>query len=150
MKKKIYISLLILLVVSVLSFSFTYATDNMTVVDGIRNVVGGAENTLENAGNGVVSGIRNVTSAGQNMMENTADNIGNGVQNVGAGISGALDMDNMDNTDYTATRTATEGNGNFLGMDPTMWTWLVMAVVGVAIIALVWTYAKQNDRSYNE
>ena len=147
MKKKIYISLLILLVVSVFSFSFTYATDNTTIVDGIRNVVGGAENTLENAGNGVVSGIRNVTSAGQNMMENTADNIGNGVQNVGAGISGALDMDN---TDYTATRTATETSGNFLGMDPTMWTWLVMAVVGGAIIALVWTYAKQNDRSYNE
>ena len=145
MKKKLYITLFILLAILTFSFSYTFATNNIAVVDGIRNVVGGAENVMENAGNGIVSGVRNVTSAGQNTMENATDNMGNRT------------MDGMttDDTDYTATRTTTRmatdtTTGTFLGMSATMWTWLIMAIVGVAIIALVWMYAKQNNHSYNE
>lgn len=145
MKKKLYITLFILLAILTFSFSYTFAANNIAVVDGIRNVVGGAENVMENAGNGIVSGVRNVTSAGQNTMENATGDMGNRTM---GGMT-------TDNNDYTATRTTTRmatdtNTGTFLGMNSTMWTWLIMGIVGVAIIALVWMYAKQNENSYNE
>ena len=144
MKKKLYITLFTVLAILTFSFSYTFAANNIAVVDGIRNVVGGAENVMENAGNGIVSGVRNVTSAGQNTMENATGDMGNRTM---GGMT-------TDNNDYTATRTttraATTTNATFLGMSSTMWTWLIMGIVGVAIIALVWMYAKQNENSYNE
>jgi len=152
MKKKLYITILTLLAILAFSFSYTFAANNIAVVDGIRNVVGGAENVMEDAGNGIVSGIRNVTSAGQNTMENATGDMGNGMQNAGNTTVGGM---TTDNDDYTATRTTTRmatdtTDGTFLGMDSTMWTWLIMAIVGIAIVALVWMYAKQNNHSYND
>lgn len=145
MKKKLYITLFTILAILTFSFSYTFAANNIAVVDGIRNVVGGAENVMEDAGNGIVSGIRNVTSAGQNTMENVTGNMDNKTM-------GSM---TTDNDNYTATRTTTRmatdtTTGTFLGMSATMWTWLVMAIVGIAIIALVWMYAKQNNHSYND
>lgn len=151
MKKRFYIIALLIVSIFVLSVSYTFAANEPQAVQGIRNVVGGAENMVEDAGRGIVDGVRNVTSGGENMMENAAGNIGNGVQNAGNRVTGAMTSDN-----YNATRTTTRSadinaaEGTFLGMNGTVWTWLIMAVVGVAIIALVWMYAKQNNRSYND
>ena len=148
MKKKFYITLLTLVSIIFFSFSYTFAANDMSVVDGIRNVVGGAENVVEDAGKGVVDGVRNVTSGGENVMENVAGDIGNGVQNTGNKVAGSL---RNDNNYYDATRTSTNAaEGTFLGMNSTVWTWLIMAVVGIAIVALVWMYAKQNNNSYND
>ncbi len=148
MKKKLYITLLTLVAIIFFSFSYTFAANDMSVVDGIRNVVGGAENVVEDAGKGVVDGVRNVTSGGENVMENVAGDIGNGVQNTGNKVAGSL---RNDNNNYDATRTSTNAaEGTFLGMNSTVWTWLIMAVVGIAIVALVWMYAKQNNNSYND
>lgn len=147
MKKKFYITILTVIAIVALSFSYTFAANDIPVVDGIRNVVGGAENVVEDAGKGIVDGVRNVTDAGENTMENVAGNIGDGAKNTGNKVSGALTNDN----NYTATRTATNADeGTFLGMNSTVWTWLIMAVVGVAIVALIWMYAKQNSNYYNE
>jgi len=152
MKKKIYITILTLLAILTFSVSYTFATNNIAVVDGIRNVVGGAENVMEDAGNGIVSGIRNVTSAGQNTMENVTTDAGNETQGTGNTTMGGM---TTDNGDYTATRTTTRmatdtTDTTFLGMDATTWTWVIMAIVGISIIALVWMYAKQNHHSYND
>jgi len=152
MKKKLYITLFTLLAILTFSFSYTFAANNIAVVDGIRNVVGGAENAMEDAGNGIVSGIRNVTSAGQNTMENVTHDMGNENNNTRNTNMGGM---TTDNNDYTATRTTTRmatdtTDGTFLGMNSTVWTWLIMAIVGIAIVALVWMYAKQNNRSYND
>ena len=64
---------------------------------------------------------------------------------------------NTQSTGYTANRTATTGTanagntGNFLGMSSTMWTWLILAVAVIAIIALVWYYSNQlNNRRYDD
>jgi len=57
----------------------------------------------------------------------------------------------LDTTDgnYTATRTATTNN-NFLGMSDTAWTWLILGIVGAAIVGLVWYYGAQYEhRNYN-
>ncbi len=53
-------------------------------------------------------------------------------------------------TGYNATRTATDANTtNFLGMNSTMWTWLIIAVAAAVIIALIWYYASSNNRRTN-
>lgn len=150
MKKKLYITILTLLAILTFSISYTFASNNMTAVDGIRNVVGGAENVVENAGKGIVDGVKNVTSAGQNTMENVTGGARTQTQNADNRI-----VDGTANG-YTATRTTTTraatgtNTGTFLGMNSTAWTWLIMAIVGIAIVALVWMYAKQNHHSYND
>ena len=152
MKKKIYISIVAIITITLFSFSYTFANNDMTAVDGIRNVVGGAENVVEDAGRGLVDGVRNITSNGENAMGNASSDIGNTMQNAGNGISGSLSTDNNNyNATRTTTRSAVDTNeGTFLGMNSTMWTWLIMAIVGIAIVALVWMYAKQNNNSYND
>ena len=156
--KKVYITLLTVLAILVISFSYCYA-ENSEMVDGIRNMVGGAENSIENAGQGLMNGTKDAINNGKNMIENTADNIGNGIQNIGnemqdddnTDISG-MTTDTNNNNDYTAVRTANDGNSNgtFLGMNPTIWTWVIIGVIGAAIVALVWIYGKQHEENYND
>ncbi len=152
MKKKLYISILAIIAATLFAFSYSFAANDIKAVDGIRNVVGGAENVVEDAGKGIVDGVRNITSNGENMMGNVAGNTGTTMQNAGNGIAESL---TNDNNGYDATRTTTRSavdasEGTFLGMNGTVWTWLIMAVVGIAIVALVWMYAKQNNNSYND
>ena len=152
MKKKIYISIFAIVAITLFSFSYTFANNDMTSVDGIRNAVGGAENVVEDAGRGLVDGVRNITSNGENAMGNVSRDVGNTMQNAGNGIAGSLSNDNNNyNATRTTTRSAVDANeGTFLGMNSSMWTWLIMAIVGIAIVALVWMYAKQNNNSYND
>lgn len=152
MKKKIYISIFAIVAITLFSFSYTFANNDMTAVDGIRNAVGGAENVVEDAGRGLVDGVRNITSNGENAMGNVSRDVGNTMQNAGNGIAGSLSNDNNNyNATRTTTRSAVDANeGTFLGMNSSMWTWLIMAIVGIAIVALVWMYAKQNNNSYND
>lgn len=138
MKRKIYIAILTVFAILAVSCSYCFANNTTSsAVDGIRNVVGGAENVVEDVGKGVSEGIKNVTDAGKNTMENMTS--GKNVQNART----------TNNTNYTATRTTarTTSAGN-TGINSTMWTWIIMAIVGIVIIALVWMYAKQNN-TYN-
>lgn len=151
MKKKFYIVALLIVSILVLSFSYTFAANEPEAVQGIRNVVGGAENVVEDAGRGIVDGVRNITAGGENVMENATGDVQNGMQDAGNRVTGAMTDDNYDAT-RTTTRSAdiNNGEGTFLGMDGTVWAWLIIAVVAVAIIALIWTYVKQNNSSYND
>lgn len=138
MKRKIYIAILTVFAILAVSCSYCFANNTTSsAVDGIRNVVGGAENVVEDVGKGVSEGIKNVTDAGKNTMENMTS--GKNEQNTRT----------TNNTNYTATRTTARTNsaGN-TGINSTMWTWIIMAIVGIVIIALVWMYAKQNN-TYN-
>lgn len=139
MKRKIYIAILTVFAILAISCSYCFANNTTSsAVDGIRNVVGGAENVVEDAGKGVAEGIRNITDAGENTMENMTSR--NNMQNT---------RTTNNNTNYSATRTTarTTSTGN-TGVNTTMWTWIIMAIVGIIIIALVWMYAKQNN-TYN-
>ncbi len=138
MKRKIYIAILTVFTILAVSCSYCFANNTTSsAVDGIRNIVGGAENVVEDVGKGVSEGIKNVTDAGKNTMENMTS--GKNVQNTRT----------TNNTDYTATRTtARTTSAENTGINSTMWTWIIMAIVGIVIIALVWMYAKQNN-TYN-
>ena len=108
-----------------------------------------AGNAIGDAAGAVVDGARDLTRGAGNMMSNMTNANGdteNDATNTLGTTDGVLDMGNGD---YTATRTATTNN-NFLGMSDTTWTWMILGVVGAAIVGLVWYYGAQYEhRNYN-
>ena len=113
-----------------------------------------ALNTIVNVAEDVTSAAGNVLTTGVDAVGNTVDNVANGTMRAGNNVAtGITNMGNNNrsgngNTGYTATRTNT--NATWLGMDATMWTWLIMAILGVAIVAMVWFYAKQENAEQSE
>lgn len=136
MYKKLLISIC-LSIATILCFTVCLANDATNMVqdatNGVRDVVGGAENAIEDAAGGVSNTAKNVTRG----MENGANSITNSMSNT---------MNNMassaTNNGYTATRTVTDTQpATFMGMNATTWTWLIMGIAAIAIVALVWYYA---------
>lgn len=147
MKKKIYFS--IILFTSILMFSLTCCfAENMNnggqeVVNGIRNAVGGAENVMEDTATGIVNGIKNGTSSLENSMNdnmnttNMMDNNNNSTRNM-----------NSDASNYTATRTATTDT-TVAGLDANTWMWIAIIAAIIGIVALVWSFIRDNNtRNY--
>ena len=150
MKKKLFITAIVLAI-----FTFAFIpnafenTDMDNAVNGIRNFVGGAENVMEDAGKSVVNGVKDGANA-----------VGNGARDVANGIDNGMNRDNRtssmttdNNGGYTATRTSadTGATGLFGNVSNDVWTWMVLAIVGIIIVALVMYYAKQNNiTTYNQ
>ena len=133
MKNKFFIVATLLAILSLFAVSYTFATTN--AVNDVRNVVGGAENVIEDAGKGIVNGVKD----GMNTVKNGAKDVGNDVKN------GMNDMGRTTNN-YTATRTATTTDNGLLGnVSNTVWSWLIIAIVSIVIVALVLFYAYHND-----
>lgn len=150
MKKKLFVTAIILAIFSFALIPYTFAKTNMdNAVNGIRNFVGGTENVIEDAGKGVANGIK----GGVNAIGNGAKDVTNGIEN---GMShdgnrndtmrttGTIDGNNGG---YTATRTSTDTGaaGLFGNVSNNVWTWMVLAIVGIVIVALVMYYARQNN-----
>lgn len=143
MKKKTLITMITLLFVFIFGICSSFAANNIgqEAVNGVRNVVGGAENVIEDAAGDITGGVRNgitgVTDKTQNVTE------------------GAMTSDQSGNNGYNATRTTaremTNGATNgFLGMSATTWTWIIIAIAAVVIIALIWYYARQKNENYHD
>ena len=146
MYKKFIVSTCILLASIIFSFSFCFANDasNMVqdAVNGVRNAVGGAENAVENAAGGVSNTAKDMTQG----VENGENSATNSVRNATGETKDT--NDNMNNDGYVATRTSTDaGAATFMGMNATMWTWLIMGIAAIAIVALVWYYGNQVKSS---
>ena len=126
------------------SCSLAATTAGNAVMDAgnaVGNVVTGTANTAADGarslGNGVSTMWNDLTNANGD-MENDATNT----------MAGSI-LRNNDDGNYTATRTG--ANANMLGMSDTTWTWLILGIVGLAIIGLVWYYGAQYEhRSYND
>ena len=135
MKKSIFIALFVILSL-LFSCSYVMATNDNNLAEGVKNTVNNAENMAENAGNSAAGAIKN-----------GANDVKNGVQNMGNDAKNA--MNNMDNNGYTATRTATEQNAvnstqNWMNRD--IWTWIIVGIITIVIVALIWYYASRNNR----
>lgn len=102
-----------------------------------------ALNTVGNVAEDVTSAAGNVLTTGVDAVRNTVDDVATGITNMGNN-----NRSGNGNTGYTATRTNT--NATWLGMDASMWTWLIMAILGVAIVAMIWFYAKQDNTEQSE
>ena len=137
MIKKIFALLLFVTVISVASFAF--AASEM-------------QSSMDKAG----SSIQDMVNGAGNVVRDGAEAIGNGARDIGEDISsGASDMmgdmtsDQSGNDGYSATRTSTDTDGAMFGMSANTWTWFILAIVAIAIVALVWYYATQNKNEYN-
>ena len=134
MNKKFFVSLVIALF-AILSFTVCFAADGDglgTAANDVRNFVGGAENTVENAALDISNTSKNVTGGVENGMDGNKNTTG--ITNT--------------NTDgkYSATRTST---GTVMGMSSTAWTWLIIGIAAIAIIAVVWYYSMQFANNTN-
>lgn len=154
MYKKLLIGTLAL-VISIFSFSTVFAANEMkdavnNMGNGVKDVVGGAVNGVEGAAKGISNAAKGATSK----VEQTANNVGNSMMENGDNNNTKKDTNNnnnnnrMNSTNYTATRTST-GNETLMGMGATAWTWLIIGIAGIAIIALVWYYSTQLRTSHD-
>lgn len=145
MKKKLLTIAFAFIFAFAFTFSTVFAANNIGegAVEGIRNIVGGAENVVENAAGDVVNGVKSGTGA----MENTAENMtGNTMNHTQENNNGASN-DNMGRTtdNYTATRTTAENNNAlFGGMNYSTLVWLIVVLAAIGIVTLVWSYVKNN------
>lgn len=139
MKKKLLVSLAIIISV-IFSFTFCFAADNgnglKDAADGVRNFVGGVENTAQNAAMDVSNTSKDITGD----MEKGMDKVtGRNSNNHHTDIMGSTDGDNGR---YTTSRVNT-GDTTVLGMNSNAWTWLIVGIAAIAIIALIWYYSMQ-------
>ena len=163
MKKSIFIISFIILSLF-FSCSFVFAENaGEQVVNGIRDTVGGVENAAEdatnNAGGAIKNGanaVKDTTENAANDVKNTAENMGDDVkesgENMGNNIQNTMndntDENNQGNDSYTATRTAAENSANTSNsgwMNRDMWTWIVVGIITIVIIALIWYYVSRNN-----
>lgn len=150
MTKKIIIAITIILCASFIT-TYSFAADEikngaMDAANTVRNVVGDAENGVENVAKDAAGAIRKGTNDVENAGENITGDVKNGANNIEKDTKNARnDISSSTNDGYTATRTA---SGMF-GTNNTMWTWLILAIVAVAIIGLIWYYVAQN-KSHDE
>lgn len=136
MNKKFFVSLAIILF-AVFSFTVCFATDDAgkalgNAANGVRNFVGGVEDTVENAAKDVSNTSKNVTGTAENTMNN-------GTTHDGYTTDGRTTTNN--NGKYTTSRVAT--GTTFMGMTTNTWTWLIVGIAAIAIIAVVWYYSMQ-------
>lgn len=153
MTKKFIIAIIIILCASFIT-TYSFAADEikngaMEATNTVRNVVGDAENGIENVAKDAAGAIRKGTGDIENAGENITGDVKNGANNIeksGENIRNDITTNNGETNDgYTAKRTAT----GMFGTNNTMWTWLILAVIAVAIIGLIWYYTVQN-KSHDE
>lgn len=140
MYKKLFISIAVLLF-TIFSFTMCFAADDGVkgATEGVRNVVDGAENAIEGAAKDISNASKNATGS--------IENAGNTMTN----NKTATGTTNDKNSNYNAIKVATDGTTTFMGMNSTAWTWLILGIAAVAIIALVWYYSSQlTDSKHND
>lgn len=158
MNKKLFYSVTILLILTLFAFTISYGAENM---------INDAVNDTEGIVNGAINGIEGTAEVGGNFIGDVGRTAGNITENVVSGAGNLVEdgkntlesgIDNMANTattpmtdfgsTYTAQRTSTT-TPTFLGMNADAWSWIIVGVLGIAIIALVWIYGKEHSSSYD-
>lgn len=140
MNKKIILISLVAFLVSILLCCNIYASNLMSDIKSSGDKAGtalkNAENHIENSVKDTANGIKNASSS----MMSGAMNFGNNMKSK---------IDTSSNGDYTAEKTSANDN-TVLGMSATAWTWMIFAIVTIAIVALVWYYGSQYEhRNYD-
>ena len=150
-KKLLITTILLAFLISITTLCFA---NDENMQNPVQNIVGGAENMAENAAKDVGNAVKDAGESAGNMAENVANETKNIVSNP---VNAVTDADNTashslsNNTSngYNVTRTSTEGANTLMGMNATMWTWLIIGLAAIGIIALVWYYSMQFTNSNN-
>ena len=142
MNKKIFVSL-VLAVCVIFSFTFCLANNEDGLgkaANDVKNFVGGVEDKVENGARDISNASKDATVS----FENTMNGDGNRRNN-----NGSMGLTNDNNGRYSATRTSTDNN--VMGMSSTAWTWLIVGIAAIAIIAIIWYYSmRMNNNDNNE
>lgn len=137
MKKSIF-TISFIIISLFFSFSFVFATDNNmdNLKNNMMNTVNSAGNVVQDAAEGTAGAVQN----GMNTVGDKSREFTNNIENAGNDM-----MDNV-NSDYTATRTAAENNTtpSNIGYD-NIWTWIIVGVIAIVVIALIWYFVSQNN-----
>ena len=154
MTKKILIVLTLLASLTFFTSIVLANTDMNNMANDATNVMSDSWNkmstTMENLGNntkGAINSAGNAIQGAMNNIENTLDMNTDDNSTDSNYNSNANDDNFNDSTDYTATRTAATTNNNMFGLNSNTWTWVVLAVLGIAIIGLVWYYGMQTQNT---
>ncbi len=156
MSKKIIATFIAILFLLTTSFVFAAGTEINSSMnkagDNIKNVVNGAGNIVKDGAGAIGNGINNSANNVKNTVENGANraqNMGQDAKNHSENMASSLTQDNYnaDRTSIEARTTSASSNNSFLGMNSTTWTWFILGIAALAIIALVWYYAMQNKHS---
>ena len=154
MYKKLLFTLVVIISL-IFSFNACFAADGIQgAADSVRNVVGGAENAVEDAAKDISNTSKDATgdleNGGNSIMENGDNNNTKKDTNneTGTNMNNNSSLMNDNNGNYNAVRTATE-DSTFMGMGATAWTWLILGIAAIAIIALIWYYSTQMNGSHN-
>lgn len=150
MQKKVFITLG-LIISLIFSFSICFAADEHPVQDAMNNAGNAVKDTVNNAENVVedaVNNTRNAVEGTTEKAENVMNNVGNAVMDTGNNMEKDTRTSTGNDT-YTATRTSTDGRATFMGMNATAWTWLILGIAAIAIIAVVWYYSMQVTSENN-
>ena len=154
-KKLVFTVGLLMSLIFTFAVTFSFATDGNGAMNGVNNAVNDVRGAVGGAENAVEGAVKDVTDNTKNATNNTENKMNDATRSNTTNLN--VTGNNTQSTEYTANRTATTGtanaanNGNFLGMSSTMWTWLILAVAVVTIIALVWYYSNQlNNIRYDD
>jgi hypothetical protein len=142
MSKKIFLTILTILFI-ICCYSVTFATNMM---NDTKNTVMKAGNSI---GNSIVKAKDSVVGGAKNLT-NDVEKMGTGAIDTAKDTTySAIDGGSMmQTTQYDATRTSADSN--LLGMDSMAWSWIIMSIVGIVIVALVWYYGAQYEhRDYH-
>ncbi len=149
MNKKFLSAVLLLSLLAILCSTSCLATDD-TLGNTMDNSMDKAGTTLQSAG----EGIRNAASDIGNGISNAASSVGRGIEDIFNGD----ENNNQDNSNQNSMTTNTEMAGTNYNvartstdritgttMSNSAWVWLILGIVGVAIVGLTWYYVSQNN-----
>lgn len=142
MNKKIFISLILAIC---LIFSFTFCLANNEdglgkAANDVKNFVGGVEDKVENGARDISNTSKDATGSFENSMNGNDNRRTNNGQT-------SMGLTNDNNGRYTATRTGTDNT--VMGMSSTAWTWLIVGIAAIAIIAIIWYYSMRMTNNDN-
>lgn len=143
MVKKVFLLVTMLATILFLT-SFSFAANNT------KNLGNDIKDSLDKAGNNVGNWVNDMKDAGQNAMnnvENATEGAMNHVENMTNNGDSNYRYDGTNNGNYTASRTATFGNGTNNG---TTWVWIILGIVALIIIGLSWYYMSDNKNDHNQ
>ncbi len=131
MFNKILLSTLIFLL-TISLFTFCFATELTTDMNNlgerttntVTDITNDAKTTTENMINDTQSSMNTMMNDATESFENTSPIMYNIESN------------------YSTDRTSTEAT--LLGMNSTMWSWLIVGIAAIGVFALIWYYAMQR------
>lgn len=129
----------------VIALVLMFFTSSVFATVEIKDSMNKAGNTMQNVVNGAGTVIQNGASAISTGVKDVGNAVGNGTTRVGSGMTKTAT--GTTNNGYTATRTG--ATGKIMGMSANTWTWFILAIAALAIVALVWYYAMQDKTEYN-